>query len=182
MGLGRLMLRLTLGAIFIEHGTQKLFGWFGGPGLDGTGGMFESIGLRPGRQHAMLAGVTEVSGGSLIAMGLATPAGAAAMAGMMISALKTAVWADGFRAGTGEYEVLLGLVAIALAEEGPGRYSLDAAFGLQRKGPGWAAAALATGAIASALTISYARRQPAPSAQARQTAPEGEPHPTGART
>jgi hypothetical protein len=90
MGLGRLMLRLTLGAIFIEHGTQKLFGWFGGHGLDGTGGMFESIGLRPGRQHAMLAGVTEVSGGSLIAMGLATPAGAAAMAGMMISALKTA--------------------------------------------------------------------------------------------
>jgi putative oxidoreductase len=89
---------------------------------------------------------------------------------------------DGFRAGTGEYEVLLGLVAIALAEEGPGRYSLDGALGLQRKRPGWAAAALATGAIASALTISYARRQPASSAQARQTAPEEEPHPTGART
>ena len=70
--LGRLLLRVTVGSIFVEHGTQKLFGWFGGHGLDGSGQFFESIGLRPGRRNAMAAGVAEAGGGTLLALGLAT--------------------------------------------------------------------------------------------------------------
>ena len=172
MGLGRLLLRLTVGAIFFEHGTQKLCGWFGGAGPVGTGAFFESIGLRPGRRNAVLAGTTELGGGVLLAMGLATPAAAAALSGMMISALKTAVWADGFRMGTGELEALLGIAALAIAEEGPGPWSLDAALGQERSGPGWAIAALGAGALGSALVIDAARRQPAPPAPAPEPTPE----------
>jgi putative oxidoreductase len=71
-----LVARLLLGGLFFGHGTQKLFGWFGGHGLDGTAGFFESLGLRPGRQHAIVAGAAEAGGGALLAAGLATPAGA----------------------------------------------------------------------------------------------------------
>jgi len=73
-----LVSRLILGGLFFGHGAQKLFGWFGGYGPDGTGGFFESLGLRPGRQHAMTAGAAEAGGGALLAAGLATPAAAAA--------------------------------------------------------------------------------------------------------
>src|SRR5919199_1888709 len=67
MQLGRLMLRATVSGVFVVHGTQKLFGWFGGYGLDGTGQFFESLGLRPGRRHALAAGATETGGGILMA-------------------------------------------------------------------------------------------------------------------
>ena len=64
MNVGRILLRATVGAIFMEHGTQKLFGWFGGPGPDGTGQFFESVGLRPGRRNAIAAGTAEAGGGT----------------------------------------------------------------------------------------------------------------------
>ena len=107
MKLGRVLLRLTVGSIFIEHGTQKLFGWFGGHGPEGTGQFFESIGLRPGRRNAIVAGTAEAGGGLMLALGLATPLAAAALAGVMLTALRTAVWRDGFKTGAGGYEVLL---------------------------------------------------------------------------
>src|SRR4051794_930649 len=81
MDVGRILLRGAIGATFVVHGTQKLFGWFGGYGPDGTGQFFESLGLRPGRKHAMAAGAAEAGGGALLAPRLATPAGAAALTG-----------------------------------------------------------------------------------------------------
>src|SRR6185369_17169067 len=92
MHLGRLLLRATIGATFFVHGTQKLFGWFGGYGPDGTGQFFESLGLRPGKRNAMAAGVTEAGGGVLVALGLATPLAAAGLSAVMVTALRTAIW------------------------------------------------------------------------------------------
>jgi putative oxidoreductase len=158
-----LLLRATVGAVFVVHGTQKLVGWFGGHGLDGTGQFFESIGLRPGRRQALVAGATE-AGGVLVAAGLATPAAAAGLTAVMITALRTAIWKDGFQPGTGEFEVLLAVVALSLAADGPGPWSLDAALGQERSGAGWALAALGAGAAGSALAVAAGRREPSPQA------------------
>jgi putative oxidoreductase len=160
MDLGRLLLRLTIGTTFFVHGTQKLRGWFGGYGPDGTGQFFESLGLRPGRDNAVAAGATEAGCGVLIALGLATPAAAAGLTAVMLTALRTAVWKDGIKPATGELEVLLATAALALAETGPGRPSLDSALGLERTGPGWALAALGAGAAGSMIVLS--RTEPAP--------------------
>jgi putative oxidoreductase len=156
--MGRLLLRAALSAIFVVHGTQKLFGWFGGYGPDGTGQFFESIGMRPGRRHAWLAGLTEAGSGALMAAGAATPAAAAGVTGMMISALRTTVWKEGIRPATGEFEVLLAVAALMLADVGPGPWSVDAALGQERTGARWALGALGAGAIASTLVIAGAGR------------------------
>jgi putative oxidoreductase len=159
---GRLLLRAAIAAVFFEHGTQKLFGWFGGGGPDGTGQFFESLGLRPGRRIALATGATEVTGGTLVAAGFVTPVGAAALSAVMLGALRTAVWPNGYKAGTGELEVMLLASAVALAETGPGELSLDAALGRELRGPAWAGAALAAGAAGAGLMIAAARRQPPP--------------------
>jgi putative oxidoreductase len=161
MKLAPLLLRTTVGAVFVVHGAQKLFGWFGGHGLDGTGQFFESLGLRPGRRHALAAGATETGGGVLMLAGLATPAAAAGLTAVMITALRTAIWKDGIKPATGEFELLLAAAAVSLAETGPGPWSLDAALGQQRTGPGWALAAVAAGAAGSGLAIASAPSQPA---------------------
>ena len=155
--LGRFVLRATVGGIFVEHGTQKLFGWFGGHGPDGTGQFFESIGLRPGRRHAVAAGVAEAGGGALLALGFATPLAAAALGSVMVTALRTVVWRDGIKVGTGGYEVLLLANAVALAELGPGRLSLDSVVGAERRGARWAALALGGAVAGSALAIASGR-------------------------
>src|SRR5690348_1821338 len=90
MEVGLLVLRVVVGAFFAAHGAQKLFGWFGGYGLAGTGGFFESMGFRPGRAMAAVAGFSEFAGGLGIALGLLTPLAAAAVIGVMINALLTA--------------------------------------------------------------------------------------------
>src|SRR5919108_219668 len=158
MNVGRLLLRLTVGTIFVEHGTQKLFGWFGGHGLDGTGQFFESVRLRPGRRHALAAGTAETSGGILLALGLATPLAAAELASVMVTALRTAIWRGGIKIGTGGYEMLLLASALALAESGPGDWSVDAAAGTKRTGLRWAAAALAGAAVGSTVAIELGKR------------------------
>jgi uncharacterized membrane protein YphA (DoxX/SURF4 family) len=107
---------LTIGGTFFVHGTQKLFGWFGGYGPDGTGQFFEWLGLRPGRRNAIAAGATEAGGGVLVALGSATPLAAAGLAAVMITALRTAVWKEGIKPATGEFEVLLAAGALALTE------------------------------------------------------------------
>ena len=159
MDLGRLLLRLTIGGTFFVHGTQKLFGWFGGYGPDGTGQFFESLALRPGRRNAIAAGSTEAGGGILVALGLATPLAAAGLSAVMITALRTAIWNEGFKPATGEHEVLLAAAALALTETGAGAPSFDSAFGVERRGAGWTLAALGAGAAGSAMAISMGRQQ-----------------------
>jgi putative oxidoreductase len=163
MTAGRLLLRATVAEVFFVHGTQKLFGWFGGYGPDGTGQFFESLGLRPGRRHAIAAGATETTGAVLMAVGLATPLAAAGLTAVMITALRTAIFKDGIKPATGEFEVLLTATALALADLGPGPLSLDEALGGQRRGAGWALAALAAGAAGSTIAIEAGRRQPSSS-------------------
>jgi putative oxidoreductase len=181
MDLGRLLVRLTIGGTFFVHGTQKLFGWFGGYGPDGTGQFFESLGLRPGRRNAVLAGSTEAGCGILVALGLATPVAAAGLSAVMVTALRTAVWNEGIKPATGEHEVLLAAGALALTDTGPGAPSLDSALGLERSGLAWTLAALGVGAAGSSMAIEMGRRQPAapePAAPAEAPAkPEAPPAP-----
>jgi putative oxidoreductase len=161
MKLGRLVLRVTVGSIFVEHGTQKLFGWFGGHGPDGTGQFFESLGLRPGRTNAIAAGAAEAGGGLMLALGLATPLAAASLASVMLTALRTAVWRDGIKTGEGGYEMLLLVSSLALAESGPGPWSLDGLLKSERHGIAWVAAALLGAAAGSTLVIKLGEREPA---------------------
>lgn len=132
MDAGLLIARLTLGLLMAAHGSQKLFGWFGGYGLSGTGGFFESLGFRPGRFFAGAAGAAEVTGGLLLAAGLLQPFGAALIISVMIVAALSVHWNNGLLAtGDGiELPLLYGAGAAALALTGPGAYSLDAALGL----------------------------------------------------
>jgi putative oxidoreductase len=150
---------------------------------EGTGQFFESLGLRPGRRNAVAAGVTEAGGGTLIALGLATPVAAAGLSGVMITALRTAVWNEGIKPATGEFEVLLAAGALALAETGPGSPSLGPP---DQGGIGWTLAALGAGAAGSALAISIAHKQPAsdapPSMADEPTAPDAPPAPQGSTT
>lgn len=148
MNIARLLLRLTIGILFVGHGTQKLFGWFGGGGLDETGQFFEKIGMRPGRRNALAAGLAETGGGAGIALGLATPFSAATLNGTMLTAihrvhLKNGPWVSD---GGYEYNAVLIAALLLLAEQGPGGLSLDAALGTERSGTGWALATLLLGA------------------------------------
>jgi putative oxidoreductase len=164
MNVGRFLLRAMVGTIFIEHGTQKLFGWFDGHGSEGTGQFFESIGLKPGRPNAIAAGTTEAGGGILLALGLATPAAAAGLSSVMLTALRTVVWRDGIKIGSGGYELLLLASALALADSGPGPWSLDAMLGSERRGARWAAATLGAAAAGSTVAIALGQRQSASAA------------------
>src|SRR3954454_10728162 len=166
MDVGRILLRGAIGATFVVHGTQKLFGWFGGYGPDGTGQFFESLGLRPGRRNAVAAGVTETTGGILRAVGLAPPAAAAGLTAVMTTSLRTAIWKDGIKPATGEFEVLLAAASLALVETGPGGLSLDAALDFEHTGPVWTLAALGAGAAGSALVMASAGSGPTPEPQA----------------
>ncbi|MBO7938342.1 DoxX family membrane protein [Streptomyces sp. S9] len=128
--LGLLLLRLGAGGVLAAHGTQKLFGWFGGHGLEGTGQFMESVGYAPGKASATAAGLAEAGGGVLLALGLATPAAGAAAAGAMAGASAVHAPNGFFNQGGGyEYAATLGLTAASLAITGPGRLSLDHALG-----------------------------------------------------
>jgi putative oxidoreductase len=132
MDAGLLIARLIFGSLMAAHGSQKLFGWFGGYGLTGTGQFFEGLGFRPGRWFAAAAALSEAGGGVLLALGLFEPAAAAAIVSVMIVAAVTVHWPHGlFAASNGiEIPLLYGAAAVALALTGPGVYSFDAALGL----------------------------------------------------
>jgi putative oxidoreductase len=159
---GLLVGRLALGLLMAAHGAQKLFGWFGGHGLPGTGGYFESLGFRPGRAFAAAAALAEISGGLLVALGLLGPVGPALVLSVMIVAALTVHWGHGLFAGSNGIEVplLYAAGALTLALTGPGAYSLDALLGLQSlwsSAVAWAAIGLGViGGIANLL----ARRSP----------------------
>ncbi|WP_329216657.1 DoxX family membrane protein [Streptomyces sp. NBC_01485] len=128
--LGLLLLRLGTGGVLAAHGAQKLFGWFGGHGLEGTGQFMESVGYAPGKASATASGLAETGGGVLLALGLATPAAGAAAAGAMAGAAAVHAPNGFFNAEGGyEYAATLGLAAAGLAVTGPGRLSLDHALG-----------------------------------------------------
>ncbi|MET7484611.1 DoxX family membrane protein [Streptomyces sp. NPDC005538] len=158
--LGLLLLRLGTGGVLAAHGAQKLFGWFGGGGIEGTGEAMEAMGYSPGRQSAVMAGLAEAGGGTLLALGLATPAAGAAAAGAMVGA--TAVQApNGFfvQGGGYEYTASLALTAAGLAITGPGRLSLDQALG-HAVNRGWMVPlALAATGAATAVVVGLRNRR-----------------------
>lgn len=132
MDTGLLLGRLVLGVLMSAHGSQKLFGWFGGYGISRTGGFFESLGFRPGRLFAAAAGLGEFAGGLLLALGLAGPIGPAIVVSVMLVAAISVHLHNGLFAMSNGIEVplLYATGAAALALTGPGRYSLDALSGL----------------------------------------------------
>jgi putative oxidoreductase len=148
MGLGKLILRATVGGYFFGHGMQKLTGWFGGHGPEGTGQFFEQVGLRPGRESALIAGAAEAGGGSLLALGLFTPAAVSMLTGVMTNAIRHVHWKNGLWNSDGGIELpaLILAALAALADSGPGRFSLDEALGIRLRGPVVAAVAMAAGA------------------------------------
>jgi putative oxidoreductase len=159
MTIGILLLRLVVGLTLAAHGAQKLFGWFGGHGLKSTGAWLESVGFRPGRRHAVMAGLIEFGGGLLLAAGFLTPLASVMAASVMIVAAATAHAGKGFFLSGGgyEYNLVLGVAGLVPAFSGPGAFSIDALLGLDLQGPvcGIAAAVLAI-AIAA---IQLATRQ-----------------------
>jgi putative oxidoreductase len=148
MDVGLLIARLILGLAISAHGAQKLFGWFGGHGLNGTGGFFESIGFRPGRLFALAAGLAELGGGALTALGLLGPIGPALIILVMMVALLTVHLPHGFFAQSNGIELNVAYIAgaLSLASAGPGAYSLDRVLGLgARQDPAvtWSAVVIA---------------------------------------
>jgi len=126
------LVRISTGLLLVPHGSQKLFGWFGGYGLAGTGHFFDSVGLHPGVLLALLAGLVEFFGGLALAFGLLTRPAALAVAVLMGVAILGVHLPNGFfwTSGGFEYPLLWGLIAIAIFLRGGGRFSLDARFGL----------------------------------------------------
>jgi putative oxidoreductase len=153
MKLRLLVVRTVVGSLFVGHGAQKLFGWFGGHGPEGTGQFFENIGVRPGRRNAVAAGAAEAAGGALLIAGLFTPLAGAALSSVMIGAIRHVHGNKGPWVTEGGYEYNLVLLAtmFALTEAGPGPISLDDKLGTERCGTGWAIAQLAVGAAGSEL-------------------------------
>lgn len=128
MNLGLLIIRVVIGLTFMGHGAQKLFGWFGGYGPKGTGGWMESIGIKPGVQMAIIAGLSELVGGLLFASGLLTPVGAFLIASTMVVAILKVHGQNGYWSDKGgfEYQLVLIAVVIGVALIGAGSYSVDA--------------------------------------------------------
>jgi putative oxidoreductase len=155
MDFGLLVIRLVLGLTLAAHGAQKLFGVFGGHGLKGTGAFLESLGFRPGRRHAEIAGVVELAAGLGIALGMLTPFASAAAIGVMIVAA-LAVHRNSFFVTSGgfEYAFVVAGVATGLAFTGPGFVSIDRFLDLDLRGTAWGVLALALGGAAAAAQLS----------------------------
>lgn len=140
-----LSLRLLVGGLFAGHGAQKLFGAFGGHGIDGTGQFFDSLGIKPGREAAIAAGAAELGGGALLALGIANPVAGAALTGTMVQAIRSVHAPKGpwVTDGGWEYNAVLIAAVAAILEEG--------------SGPLWTLGALAAGAVGPDLTLQALR-------------------------
>lgn len=163
LDLGLLIVRIAVGLCLAAHGTQKLFGWFGGPGLTGTTGMLRSLGLQPARFWATAAALAEVGGGLLIGLGLLGPVGPMLLLAVMMAAMWLVHRPHGFWAANGGIELpaLIAVVAVALSLTGFGRYALDRVLDLGLHEPEFVVAALLAaviGALASIATIPTTRR------------------------
>ena len=162
MSYGLLLLRVVVGGTMFSHGAQKLFGWFGGHGLRGTAGFFESLGWRWPLAMAFLAGLGETSG-IAFAAGLLTPLAALGIAVVMLNAIFVVHWRNGFFNGNGglEFPLTLATVAVAVAATGPGRFSIDRLIGWDDNISGvWWGAGVAAAALAiSFLTVTVLRHR-----------------------
>ncbi len=152
-GLAALILRVALGGLLAGHGSQKTFGWFNGPGLEGTTGFMKMLGLRPGRLWGNVAALSEFGGGVLTMLGLLHPLGPLGVIGTMSIATTKAHWGKPIwvTEGGAELPVTNVAVATALMLNGPGKYSLDRAVGIRL--PGWVAPLGLAGIL---LTVLYA--------------------------
>ena len=158
MGLAKFVLRTTVGGTIMAHGLQKLNGSFGGSGLRATEKTMESLGLHPPKYQAWAAALSETIGGGLTAAGFLSPLGPSMIIGSQVVAINKVHQKNGFWSHKGGYEYNVALIsaAFALAEMGPGAFSLDRLFGKRRSGFGWAlaGAGLAIGAAAATLQLS----------------------------
>jgi putative oxidoreductase len=163
MDIGLLLLRLIVGLTLASHGAQKLFGWFGGPGLAGTGGFFEKLGFIPGKRSALFAGLAEFGGGTALAVGLATPLASAVCLAVMLVAAGSVHIKKGFFLSKGgyEYNLVLGGAALSVAFTGPGLLSIDHLLDLVPSWPYWGLASLAVGLAGGGFQLAM-RRAPAP--------------------
>jgi putative oxidoreductase len=168
VNLGLLILRAAVGFSIAGHGAQKLFGWFGGPGLKGTGTHFEGLGFRPGLPFAVAAGVTEFSGGILLAFGLLTPFGAAGvLAAMLVAIVSVHLKNKFFAMANGiEYPFLYAAVAISLAFTGAGTFSFDAVIGLRFVSDAYVVGGILIVAVLGAAITLGMRRNPQPETSA----------------
>jgi putative oxidoreductase len=170
MASGLLFLRAVVGLVFSAHGAQKLFGWWGGPGLQGTKGWLGSIGFRMPGPMALLVALSEASG-LLFAAGFLTPVAALLMAASMVVAIGSVHWRQGFwNTGRGyEFNLVLLAVPVAIAATGPGRYSVDHALGWSDNlsGPVWGLAVLVL-AVVGALFVLTVMREPRSAAPASE--------------
>lgn len=161
MGLATTVLRVVTGATLAGHGLQKLTRSFGGGGPEAAGENFEQMGLKPGRQLAMVTGTTETIGGVLMVAGLQTPLACSMITGVMVGAIAKVHYKNGFWASGRGYEYNLHILAatFAVAGAGGGALSVDALRGKKRQGFGWALAQLAVGAGAAAGALAIAGRE-----------------------
>jgi putative oxidoreductase len=163
LNVGLLLARTVFGLAMAGHGAQKLFGWFGGYGLAGTGGFFEGLGFRPGKRFALAAGLSEFGGGMLVALGLLGPAGPALIVSVMLVAMVTVHIRNPFFAATNGIEVplLYSATAVTLALTGPGTLSVDRLLGLEFL---WtnevALIALAAGILGGVANLVLLRKKP----------------------
>jgi putative oxidoreductase len=164
LALGLLILRVVLGLTVAAHGAQKLFGWFGGTGLDGFGKVMEKLNIHPARPFALLAGLAEFGGGILVAFGFLNPVGPLIVAGAMAVAIVTVHLSKGFFNSAGGYEfpLLIAGGSVALSLTGPGPYSLDGIVRLALPEPiTWIAFAIvsAAGVVAALASRRAGRRR-----------------------
>jgi putative oxidoreductase len=161
MSYGLLLLRVFVGVAFVGHGTQKLFGWFGGYGPKGTGGFMASQGYRAGVAMAVAAGICETVGGSLLALGFAMPLAGALLAIVMLNAIGSVTFKKGFMLGS-ELELTYLTIAVSLAAIGAGRFSIDRAVGWDDNisGVWWGVLALGAALVVSFLTLTIGRTRP----------------------
>ncbi len=154
------MLRLVVGLTLSTHGAQKLFGSFGGPGLKKTAAFMEQLGFVPGERSAVMAGLAEMAGGLLLALGLVTPVAAGIVLSVMLVAAVTVHLEHGFFIQNGgyEYTLMAGLAALSVAFTGAGRISFDHLLGLRMGGVRWGVAALGIGLLGAGLQLASRHR------------------------